>query len=152
MSLFEPLAASSMESYQRAYPSLVKLQILAELEGIMPHFFRDEADTGSRDEWLQNTLDFWEQRLSLTQPSLMGREPLLAVRRTLFQMLGMEPEVAASWVAFSKAARLAAQTGTAQSAIMQAERCVADGQFLCRSVCRRVWGLGSDARWAGLGL
>jgi serine/threonine-protein kinase ATR len=101
--LLQPLAAASMESYTRAYPLLVKLHMLRELEDCHPVLASAAATPKSVDLSKQSaagpshsgggqhsatvvagmveaTQD-WEDRLKITQPSLWAREPILALRR-----------------------------------------------------------------------
>eukprot|EP00698_Gefionella_okellyi_P014990 TRINITY_DN4193_c0_g1_i1.p1 TRINITY_DN4193_c0_g1~~TRINITY_DN4193_c0_g1_i1.p1 ORF type:complete len:1800 (-),score=472.86 TRINITY_DN4193_c0_g1_i1:48-5345(-) len=67
-----PLGAASMESYQRAYPYVAQLHMLAELE---------QATT--RLAAGQSPPSMWEARLKVTQPSERIREPILTLRRVL---------------------------------------------------------------------
>ncbi len=122
--VLEPLAAASMESYQQAYRLLVKLQQLRELEQVEGLLFDQNGRVPiehARTEAAKVAAE-WNARLDLTQASLLGREPLLALRRVVFEMLGMSDQVATGWMQFARAARLAGHERTAYSAMMQAER------------------------------
>ncbi|KAL0383894.1 UNVERIFIED_CONTAM: Serine/threonine-protein kinase ATR [Sesamum radiatum] len=85
--LIAPLAAAGMDSYARAYPFVVKLHLLRELEDFNS-LLNGESFLGGDSNWTNQ--DFyghyknWESRLKLTQPSLWAREPLLAFRRLIF--------------------------------------------------------------------
>ncbi|EKX32302.1 Rad3 DNA damage checkpoint [Guillardia theta CCMP2712] len=112
-----------MESYQRAYPLILRLHMLTEIEHVL-HLFFSQADKSqdAKRMVIETVKSSWEKRFEHTQAGLMGREPLLALRRVLFQMLDLKAEVADSWLYFAKAARHAGHESTAHSAIMQAER------------------------------
>lgn len=84
--VLEPLAAASMESYQRAYKLLTRLQQLQELEQVETVLFDAEGrrraaeDTKSRASELAVE---WDQSLDLTQAGLLFIEPLLSHRRVV---------------------------------------------------------------------
>jgi hypothetical protein len=125
LSVLGPLAAAGMESYQRAYPFLVRLQMLSELQNLGLILIQSGGDHSSLDSSCSRAkklITDWDLRIQVTQPSLLGREPLLALRRVLFELLDMKDEVADGWLQFARAARCAGHTSTAHSAIMQADR------------------------------
>ena len=143
LSVLEPLAAAGMESYHRAYPFLVRLQMLSELQEIGQIIVKHNAGTDSLDvarTQAKILIQDWDLRIQVTQPSLMGREPLLALRRIIFGLLEMKDEIAEGWLLFARAARVAGHTSTAQSAIMQADRFGA-----CRAHIERA-----KLKWANL--
>ncbi|GKE02907.1 serine/threonine-protein kinase ATR [Tanacetum coccineum] len=93
--LIAPLAAAGIDSYTRAYPFVVKLQVLQELEDF--HYIHNgesflEKSCISEPEFLKVT-ENWEDRLRITQPSLRTREPLLAFRRLVFGANGLNSHV-----------------------------------------------------------
>jgi hypothetical protein len=125
ISVLGPLAAAGMESYQRAYPFLVRLQMLSELQNLGAVLIETEGNDSSLDISCSRAkilIKGWDLRIQVTQPSLLGREPLLALRRVLFELLDMKDEVADGWLQFARAARSAGHISTAHSAIMQADR------------------------------
>jgi hypothetical protein len=125
LSVLGPLAAAGMESYQRAYPFLVRLQMLSELQNLGSILIQARSDHSSLDSRCtraKKLITDWDLRIQVTQPSILGREPLLALRRVLFELLDMKDEVADGWLQFARAARSAGHTSTAHSAIMQADR------------------------------
>jgi hypothetical protein len=125
ISVLAPLAAAGMESYQRAYPFLVRLQMLSELQNLGSILIQSGGDNSSLDASCaraKKLITGWDLRIQVTQSSLLGREPLLALRRVLFELLDMKEEVADGWLQFARAARCAGHTSTAHSAIMQADR------------------------------
>ena len=75
----------------------------------------------------------WDMRLELTQSSMGEREPLLALRRALFAIMGARECVVDGWLEFAKAARRAGHASTANSAILQAESLGAPMAYLERS-------------------
>jgi len=79
--LLVPLAAAGMDSYMRAYPYVVKLHMLRELEDfnslLGDKSFIDKSFSADDPKFLKLAKD-WENRLRCTQPSLWTREPLLS--------------------------------------------------------------------------
>jgi hypothetical protein len=125
LSILEPLAAAGMESYHRAYPFLVRLQMLSELQEIGQIIINQRQDISALDVCRAEAkilISDWDIRIQATQPALLGREPLLALRRIIFGFLDMKDEIAEGWLQFARAARCAGHTSTAHSAIMQADR------------------------------
>ncbi|KAF3783049.1 Serine/threonine-protein kinase [Nymphaea thermarum] len=122
--LLAPLAAAGMESYTRAYPFIVKLHMLRELE--------DFHNLLNGDSFLERSfsLDFpqflklvkeWEDRLHYTQPSLWAREPLLALRRMVYSVSNLGAEVGICWLRYAKLCRSAGHYETASRAILEAQ-------------------------------
>lgn len=85
-----------MESYTRAYPLLVKLHMLRELEDCNPVLATAEVSKQSAAgpstspgvlqesalaAGMRDATQDWDDRLKITQPSLWAREPILALRR-----------------------------------------------------------------------
>ena len=142
--LLVPLAAAGMESYSRAYPHVVKLQMLQELEdcSALSVLWKGEKQghTGSQmqpdggplsvaDEQLAsqtessevaNLLEEWAIKLSVTQPSLSTREPILALRRLLYRQVGLDKEVGTCWLQYARMCRKAGHHQTANRAILEA--------------------------------
>lgn len=122
--LIVPLAAAGMDSYMRAYPFVVKLHMLCELEDfnslldgesfLQRSFHLDDA------KFCKAVKD-WDNRLRLTQPSLWAREPLLAFRRLVFSASNMVCEVGDCWLQYAKLCRSAGHYETAQRAILEAQ-------------------------------
>ncbi|RYE96336.1 MAG: hypothetical protein EOO41_04710, partial [Methanobacteriota archaeon] len=77
------LAAASTESYSRAYPFLLRLHSLREVEQCMDMLCIRDASARS----LALKQRQWDVRLRMVTPSLAQREPLLAVRRAVFREL-----------------------------------------------------------------
>ncbi|GBG70226.1 hypothetical protein CBR_g6357 [Chara braunii] len=127
--LLPPLAAASMESYVRAYPLIVKLHMLREVEDGFMSLTAEEGHESSAKEggkeveavvdverWLQD----WENRLKITQPSLWTREPILALRRLIYRMNGMRAEEGTCWLQYAKMCRKVGHYETATRAILEA--------------------------------
>lgn len=74
--LIAPLAAAGMDSYARAYPFVVKLHLLKELEMFHDllgcHSFLEKCFHLEEPEFLK-VIKNWENRLRLTQPPLSGQ-------------------------------------------------------------------------------
>lgn len=115
--------------YARAYPVLVNLHMLHEVEQIMQTIKKmavasKESETGGREEFDQ--LDkYLTHRLNTTLPSFRVREPILSIRRTTYKfaptnLSRVVAEVGRSWIATAKIARKAGFEQTAYSAILQA--------------------------------
>ncbi|KAG8655799.1 hypothetical protein MANES_04G069900v8 [Manihot esculenta] len=122
--LIAPLAAAGMDSYMRAYPFIVKLHLLRELEDF--HTFLGDDSFLEKKFHLGNMefaklMDNWENRLRFTQPSIWAREPLLAFRRLVFGASGLGAQVGNCWLQYAKLCRLAGHYETANRAILEAQ-------------------------------
>ncbi|KAK4477252.1 hypothetical protein RD792_016466 [Penstemon davidsonii] len=121
--LIAPLAAAGMDSYARAYPFVVKLHLLRELEDFNS-LLDGESFLGRKfhnESEFSRTLENWESRLKLTQPSLWAREPLLAFRRLVFGASGLGSQVGNCWIQYAKLCRSAGHYETANRAIVEAK-------------------------------
>ncbi|GFP89089.1 serine/threonine-protein kinase atr [Phtheirospermum japonicum] len=122
--LIAPLAAAGMDSYARAYPFVVKLHLLRELEDFSSllngESFLGKSFKLSEPEF-KRTLENWESRLKLTQPSLWAREPLLAFRSLVFRASGLGAELGNCWIQYAKLCRSAGHYETANRAILEAK-------------------------------
>lgn len=67
-------------------------------------------------------LHHWESRLSKTESLFHVREPILSLRRVLFQMHGMGQEMGDMWLQYAREARIAGQVDTAAGALLHAAR------------------------------
>ncbi|GKB85282.1 serine/threonine-protein kinase ATR, partial [Tanacetum coccineum] len=120
--LIAPLAAAGVDSYTRAYPFVVKLHVLQELEDF--HYILNgesflEKSCISEPEFL-NVIENWEDRLRITQPSLRIREPLLAFQRLVFGANGLNSQVGNCGIQYAKLCRSAGHYETANRAILEA--------------------------------
>lgn len=123
-SLIAPLAAAGMDSYMRAYPFVVKLHFLRELEDF--HSLLDDDSFLNKkfnlgDLAFAKLVDNWDNRLRFTQSSLWAREPLLALRRLVFGASDLGAQVGNCWLQYSKLCRLAGHYETANRAILEAQ-------------------------------
>ncbi|KAL6952196.1 non-specific serine,threonine protein kinase [Sarracenia purpurea var. burkii] len=121
--LIAPLAAAGMDSYIRAYPFVVKLHMLRELEDfhtllVGESFLEKSFHLG--EPAFSKVVDNWENRLRFTQPSLWTREPLLALRRLVFGASGLGAQVGNYWLQYAKLCRSAGHYETANRAILEA--------------------------------
>ncbi|KAI4367378.1 hypothetical protein MLD38_023121 [Melastoma candidum] len=122
--LIAPLAAAGMDSHLRAYPYIVKLHFLRELEDfhslLGAKSFLDKSFDAD-DAGFSKLIDSWGNRLKFTQPSLWAREPLLALRRLVFSASALGAEVGNCWLQYAKLCRLAGHYETANRAILEAQ-------------------------------
>ncbi|CAN6463926.1 unnamed protein product [Victoria cruziana] len=122
--LLAPLAAAGMESYTRAYPFVVKLHMLSELEDfhalLNGDSFLERSFSLECSQFLKLVKE-WENRLHYTQPSLWAREPLLALRRMVFSVSNLGAEVGICWLRYAKLCRNAGHYETASRAILEAQ-------------------------------
>ncbi|XP_030522795.1 serine/threonine-protein kinase ATR isoform X2 [Rhodamnia argentea] len=126
--LIAPLAAAGMDSYVRAYPYVVKLHFLRELEDfhallVNESFLEKSFQVGDLE--FSKLMENWENRLKFTQSSLWAREPLLALRRLVFHSSALGAQVGNCWVQYAKLCRLAGHYETANRAIVEAQASVA---------------------------
>ncbi|CAL5376955.1 unnamed protein product [Camellia sinensis] len=122
--LIAPLAAAGMDSYIRAYPFVVKLHMLRELEDfhtllVGESFLEKSFHPG--ESGFSKVVENWENRLRFTQPSLWMREPLLAFRRLVFGASGLGAQVGNCWLQYAKLCRSAGHYETANRAILEAK-------------------------------
>lgn len=122
--LIAPLSAAGMDSYVRAYPFVVKLHLLRELEDF--YTLLGDASFLERsfildDPKFSQVRENWENRLRFTQPSLWAREPLLAFRRLVFANSGLGAHVGNCWLQYAKLCRMAGHYETANQAILEAQ-------------------------------
>lgn len=110
------LAAASMESYSRAYPSLVRLHCLRELERAAD--LAQLPDAASRD----HSVATWDldARLALTSPSACVREAVLAPRHALFRIFDLKDREAGVWLDVARLARGAGNHVAASAALLRA--------------------------------
>ncbi|KAI9005259.1 hypothetical protein BC832DRAFT_531539 [Gaertneriomyces semiglobifer] len=121
------LAASSMESYRRAYDCNLKLHMLHEVETI----FTPENASATGD--LESLLRLWQGRLKATMPSFRVQGPILNLRRILLHPLKgnyrfsfttheerLIQECGRIWLQSAKLSRRAGHLQPAYSAMLQA--------------------------------
>nr|XP_048336390.1 serine/threonine-protein kinase ATR-like isoform X3 [Ziziphus jujuba var. spinosa] len=122
--LIAPLAAAGMDSYMRAYPIIMKLHLLWELEDFHTLLSDDsflDKKLNLGDLRFSKVIQNWENRLRITQPSLWAREPLLAFRRIVFGASGLDAQVGDCWLQYAKLCRMAGHYETANRAILEAQ-------------------------------
>lgn len=123
LALLVPLAAAGMDSYMRAYPFVVKLHMLCELEDFHALLGDEsflEKTFSSDDSRFSKVIKDWDNRLRFTQPSLWAREPFLAFRRLIFSASNMGAQVGNCWLQYAKLCRSAGHYETAHRAILEA--------------------------------
>ncbi|OWM80452.1 serine/threonine-protein kinase ATR isoform X2 [Punica granatum] len=140
--LIAPLAAAGMDSYMRAYPHVVKLHFLRELEDfhallLGKSFLEKSFHAG--DVQFSNMMEHWENRLRFTQPSLWAREPLLSLRRLIFDASALGAQVGNCWLQYAKLCRSAGHYETANRAILEAQASGAPNVHMEKA--RLLWGI-----------
>ncbi|XP_057494820.1 serine/threonine-protein kinase ATR isoform X1 [Actinidia eriantha] len=121
--LIAPMAAAGMDSYIRAYPFVVKLHMLRELEDFHNLLVGEsflEKSFHLDEPGFSKIVENWEHRLRFTQPSLWTREPLLAFRRMVFGASSLGAQVGNYWLQYAKLCRSAGHYETANRAILEA--------------------------------
>ena len=138
-----PLAAASMESYQRCYPMLVKLHILSELEqnwtifktgGSSNNNNSDNSDgnAGTIEDKKNNLMGQWDSRIRIVQNTLKERDTIFNLRRVSLsdsvvpsnfgQAIDINASVKAEkkyWLQIAKESRQEKQFITATAAILR---------------------------------
>ncbi|KAH3766329.1 protein kinase [Pelomyxa schiedti] len=99
--------AKASDSYQQAYPHLLQLHILQELEDCRNHIGIDDTN-------FKTFLSNWNMRLQATQGSYKTQEAILDVRRILFHILE-QPQDTFIWRSLSKLSRYWGQLQSAVS-------------------------------------
>jgi hypothetical protein len=109
--VMDGLAAASRESYQRAYPLLLRLHVLSEAEQGVALVLAKPHD---RKRLVQQ--QDWAGRLALLGTSLRDRAPVLAVRRVIFTMAQLPALAGEDLLAHSKLARVGGNFTLAKNA------------------------------------
>eukprot|EP00759_Apiculatamorpha_spiralis_P055489 PhF_6_TR7827/c0_g1_i6/m.11305/K06640/ATR; serine/threonine-protein kinase ATR len=119
--LLPALASASVESYERAYPYILQLHLLADIEAVA-RLCRTMSTTTTNNlaAFKTKVVDLLESRITLLEQNPQIREPLLAIQRTLYGILGLPEEVRRTWCAHAKLLRKADILPAALSAVMQA--------------------------------
>ena len=76
------LSAASMESYEQAYPLVLKLHVLHEIEE--SQHMQMLSSAAEKRKFRKDCR--WDERLAATRPSVRDHEFLLAVRRSIFRI------------------------------------------------------------------
>ncbi|KAJ5076228.1 serine/threonine-protein kinase atr [Anaeramoeba ignava] len=137
LNLMSSLSAAGMESYQRAYPYVVNLHILYEVEQMFRLWnkgfpaethnmrkrkifetFQQQQQNHMRKDNLVNELD---KRLEICANSFRAMEPIFKTRRIVFELCQMKDEVARTWLQVARTSRKANQIDRTKSAIIHAE-------------------------------
>ena len=99
------------------------------------HCRRDGADNHGADAGLSWS---WGHRLDLLSPSLRHRDNVLALRRGLFSLCGMDAEVAGNWLAVSDMRRRKGDLHGARAALKNAEESGLDAEQVLIKECHLV--------------
>jgi serine/threonine-protein kinase ATR len=111
-------SAAAKESYGRAYPFLVKLHMIQEIadavESVEQGAGRSQGNIGVKE---RQRLLRWQERFSVTRPTLSTRGPILELRRQLAALMDDQGEVGVSWLEHAKLCR---ETGNFDAATTSA--------------------------------
>ncbi|XRB19605.1 non-specific serine/threonine protein kinase [Pseudoscourfieldia marina] len=128
--LMESLPAAAMESYARAYPTLVSLQCVREVEECGLAFLGNGKASSDgqvvHDVGAVRTLVDgvpWSSRLSRCRTSLDAREPVLAARRQALAICGGAEDagrLGRMWLSLAELARREGHVDAAESAVAEA--------------------------------
>lgn len=129
--LLEPLAAASVDSYVRAYPLLLQLHLLYDVE------LAASAPPAALASLLAS-------RAALAPPNHATQERLLSVRAVLLAHRQRTAELGRTWLQLSKLARKAGNAPRASAALARARECAAEGVVLQEA--KLLWASGSHAR------
>lgn len=121
--LLFPIIRAAQEGYARAYPLIVMLHSLADVEDAFNTRLRlqDLDETSLGQEVLQTRLIGMKGRTGRSSSSLKVREPILSTKRVCYELLGMPNEATTANV---ELANLARQSGNLQAASGSAFRAV----------------------------
>eukprot|EP00775_Hariotina_reticulata_P013107 gene13107-13235_t len=127
------LPAIAGESYMTAYPDLLKLHMLQEVEDACG-LLRKAPSAGP----LQRSLALrWPERLGLVAPLMSSREPLLALRRQLAGLLRDNDGMGQCWLQHAKLCRSTGHQEAAETSVLEAQARNVPGALLER--CRLLW-------------
>ncbi|KAJ3053550.1 serine/threonine-protein kinase M1 [Rhizophlyctis rosea] len=129
-SLIAPLSAAGMESYHRAYQTMLNLHMLHEVNS----FVAENGDNLITAVLSEDSMpSMWDGRLKITVPSFKVREPVLNLRRILLEIwrkrsahdvttvrLPLAPLSGTLWLETAKLARKEGYPQPAYSAILHA--------------------------------
>jgi serine/threonine-protein kinase ATR len=115
------LASACKESYDRAYPYLLRLHVLQEIDDVYEICQSSAVSdpNGSKQRNLEEVLN--PSRLQLLSPATKDRSLCMGVRRALYGILGMPHLVAESWLTASVDNRMLSRFDAASLALRNAE-------------------------------
>ena len=107
--ILEPLSAASMESYQAAYPFIMRLAMLNEIE--------ESCSVGLSKLDADRVTSRWNAQDSVTHPSYKMIEPMLHLRAVQFEELQMTDRSKDAWITLARHARKAGYFRVAANAL-----------------------------------
>lgn len=141
--LLRPVENASMEGYDRVYPFIVRMHMLADIEDTSSLLGKSEAvddrasTAGKSSPWKElclgdkkqrrTTYDLvgFHERTSLTASSLHVREPILSCKRVCLELLGRHAEASAVCLQLAQTAR---ESGNLRAAAAAAYRATLSAQ------------------------
>lgn len=156
-----PLRAASMEgSYLRAHAALVQLHLIQEAETAWNAVrlvneaksaaavtkTRIPMDTADIPLVSAKELKSWDNRLDRTPPNMAAREPILALRRTVYKLLGAKSAASKTWLEQARVARSAGHYGAAQLALLESRSETGMSLPLALEQAKLLWAEGRPHR------
>lgn len=134
------LSAASMESYGRSYPMLVRLQTLAEMEIGRELLSISQQHAADSDEAAQKCEDFlrkrhWNDRVEFMPESMIQKSHLMAVRRAILGLCGLNKEISHNWLEMSKLYSQMGRFDSARNALKNAEQFGLDPDIFLLEEC-----------------
>ena len=130
--LLPAISAASMESYERAYPYLLQLHIMCDIEKTLSIFRPKSISHSSIQENTEPTrllAEYLEQSRDLVEITPQYQEPVLATHRAILGIVGKPEETSAIWLHHSKVLRKFGMLPSALSAAMQARAVCVEGSL-----------------------
>jgi len=141
-----PLSAAAMESHLRAYPYVVRLHMLQEIEDAVQHLPGLQLKSGSlsiKPELIVQKLH-WRERLACMQISLSAQEPVLALRRQIAAVGGIPHEEGRCFLLQAKLSRKTGHFDSAAISCFEAISLKAEGSSL--EYAKLLWSTGESHR------
>lgn len=125
-SIVHKLSSAAMESYTRAYPYILQLHMLTDLENFILEKKGNSFDVSKENSWESSS------RLNRTQASYFCREPLLSLHRIMTEIKysNTHEKVGLAWLKLAKEARTSNQLTSSAAALLHASRFLKSENFI----------------------
>ena len=135
------LEAASMDSYQRAHPTLVRLHTVRELQHSVELLWH--SGVGDTSSVTVRTSHFWGTRLRRIMPSLSTLDEVLSIRHVLYRINGLKCGNACeaqTLLRFARHARVSGHMQAAEVALLKAGELGAPGSRMEKGMLLRAQG------------